>query len=81
MLYPTGRFDMECRGQEKYVGAGTWYRDRNHLEFEFRMFLRNERTVPDMKKMTLRIDGVRDGMHVGRLTDAGEPYSWRRARP
>lgn len=80
-LYPTGRFEMECRGKDKYAGAGTWQRDRNHLLFEFRMFVRNEKPVADMKVMTLRIDGVRDGMVVGGLNEAGEPHSWRRARP
>jgi hypothetical protein len=79
-LFPDGRFEMECRERETYVGLGRWSREVNHVTFEFSALSREGRQVGNTPTMTLRIDGTQNTLALGELRDAGEPYTWRRAR-
>lgn len=79
-LFPDGRFEVECRASESYVGLGRWSREVNHVTFKFNRLVRDGREVQKPPTMVLRIDGTRNSLVLGELRDAGEPYSWRRAR-
>jgi hypothetical protein len=80
-IFADGKFDVECKGRDRYVAMGSWYRQSNTVRFEFSHFTRNGSDVREPKPITLRTDGAKNVMFVGRVGEPGEPFRWRRGRP
>lgn len=78
-IMPSGKFEFECRADNRYVGLGTWRRDGNQLVFKFRHFQREGLLVTPPPTKVLRIDGIRNVLTVGELRERDQSYSWRRA--
>lgn len=79
-LLPNGRFEMECRGRDKYVGAGTWRRNDDQVHFAFRFLAKGESRL-DVAVKTYRIRTKGRQICLGEVDGRGEPFCWSRAAP
>lgn len=79
-IFPTGAFDLECRGRTTYAANGRWRRYQNKLEMSFSFFVRDGKPVsPLPEPWVFRTDGAHNVLFVGLPSERGEPHRWKRA--
>ena len=78
-IFPTGSFDLECRGQTTYAARGNWKQGDDNLEMKFSFFTKNgehPKKLPD--PWLLNVKAGRNELNVGGPNESGYPYKWKR---
>ena len=78
-IFPTGAFDLECRGRTTYAAKGTWRQWDDNLELRFSFFTKEKKFIkklPDPWFFSLK--AARNELNVGLPNESGHPYKWKR---